>query len=347
MFIKVIVLILYYLSIYNISLAGESLCQFLIKEQIDLGISNKEKEEIENFVENIIVNKSVHYYSKKDTGLALDIEVVDLENLGVRTLIYPEERYFSGGGQHFVHKALIYEQNESIAIVGNIKEFEKNIIEEIFQKTKLGFYYGLKYNQRLLAYEMIQPLYSSNLTEFITKFSCEHLDIKSEHILQIGISLIKEVKRFHDYGFVHRDIKPENVVICEENNSLSSKLIDFGLSSYDQDPYYDSTALGTLKFISPRLWGGSKASEKSFTYEDDIWSLGLTLYYLKFNELPFWTNSIIGSMNLNQESIDSHNSFIELKENLDDRLGQVIYNLLRVDSDERWTLEDVLVFLEN
>ena len=81
---------------------------------------------------------------------------------------------------------------------------------------------------------------------------------------------------------VHRDIKPENILLDQEN---TIKLCDFGVSEmYKGEDATLSGNKGTDYYNSPEecvsklSYCGKKA---------DIWSCGVTLYYLVFNKLPF------------------------------------------------------------
>ncbi|KAI5953187.1 hypothetical protein KGF54_002558 [Candida jiufengensis] len=107
--------------------------------------------------------------------------------------------------------------------------------------------------------------------------------------------VINGLEYLHDYkNIIHRDIKPSNLLIDENNNV---KISDFGVSlilenNLDNDSKELLKTTGTPAFYAPELCQFiSKQSESAKVYEIskkiDIWSLGITLYSLIFNTVPF------------------------------------------------------------
>lgn len=50
-------------------------------------------------------------------------------------------------------------------------------------------------------------------------------DLETDKVLDIGISLVKQLKKLHDLGYTHNDIKPSNIMYDYTGNI---HLIDFG-----------------------------------------------------------------------------------------------------------------------
>ncbi|XP_020017696.2 sperm motility kinase 2B-like [Castor canadensis] len=84
----------------------------------------------------------------------------------------------------------------------------------------------------------------------------------------------------HSKGIVHHDLKPENILV---DGSGSVKLSDFGLSAIVQAGEKLLMFCGTDVFWAPELFDG-KAYEGPPV---DVWSLGMTLYYILTGSLPF------------------------------------------------------------
>lgn len=93
---------------------------------------------------------------------------------------------------------------------------------------------------------------------------------------QIGTAL----KSMHDINMLHRDVKVENIYIDDNGDYL---LGDFGVSKQIQSSSY-STLAGTQPFIAPEVWKVQQTS-KRYTKTADIYSLGITLYYLLNNNM--------------------------------------------------------------
>lgn len=76
---------------------------------------------------------------------------------------------------------------------------------------------------------------------------------------------------------IHRDIKTSNIIV-DQNGYL--KLIDFGLAKQTKD--FTFTTIGTSYYMSPEVILG-----KGYSFQVDIWSVGVVLYRLYFGKYPF------------------------------------------------------------
>ncbi len=85
----------------------------------------------------------------------------------------------------------------------------------------------------------------------------------------------------HGRGVVHLDIKPSNILIDENGNA---SLTDFGLAQIYSTSFNlaGSAVIGTPAYMSPEQARGEKVDHKS-----DQYSLGVILYLLVTNRLPF------------------------------------------------------------
>src|SRR5216110_3703633 len=93
-------------------------------------------------------------------------------------------------------------------------------------------------------------------------------------------------------GVVHRDIKPSNVMLeADASGALRVKLIDYGVAKV-MNPQTQSGAeltqagfIGTPAFASPEQFAG--AGQLPVDTRSDIYSLGVTLWYLFTGRTPF------------------------------------------------------------
>lgn len=98
------------------------------------------------------------------------------------------------------------------------------------------------------------------------------------------VCIAQAVQHAHDRGVLHRDLKPANILLDAAGNPL---LADFGLAKHldGSSAMTGSHAqVGTPHYMSPeQAVGGSQA----MTTASDVWALGVVLYQMLTNQLPF------------------------------------------------------------
>jgi Tol biopolymer transport system component len=108
--------------------------------------------------------------------------------------------------------------------------------------------------------------------------------------LEIALQIISALAAAHDAGVTHRDIKPENIMVRPDG---LVKVLDFGIAKYTKldGPLDWQTSLvktapgeiiGTVAYMSPEQARGLPVDGRS-----DIWSLGVILYEMVAQRLPF------------------------------------------------------------
>ena len=91
---------------------------------------------------------------------------------------------------------------------------------------------------------------------------------------------------------VHRDIRPTTIFINYKNERKSEYIIKLGkyyFSDIITNEYLDAMT-GTVGYMAPEIRNGDKYNEKC-----DLWSLGILIYVLYFNEDPFKLNALLSS----------------------------------------------------
>jgi len=91
-------------------------------------------------------------------------------------------------------------------------------------------------------------------------------------LLKYLTQVAQGLSKAHAAGIIHRDLKPANLMI--DGNSGRVMLIDFGIARWVKQEEKGVTAVGTMGYAPPELFGG-RVEPRS-----DIYSLGATLFHL-------------------------------------------------------------------
>ena len=150
--------------------------------------------------------------------------------------------------------------------------------------------------------------------------------------------IAKAVYHLHvEKNIVHRDLKLENILLTDD---WKVKIIDFGFSKdfYDQkqDASEDSTAqfstiCGSLAYSPPEIVKKNEYSEKV-----DIWCLGMILYGILFDKLPFFDHR----PTVNASNIV--NAKLEFPKKIGIELQNLLNNLLEKDPLMRYSIKEVM-----
>ena len=152
----------------------------------------------------------------------------------------------------------------------------------------------------------------------------------SEHTAKIIFKqIIKGLQYIHKKKIVHRDIKLDNVLIDLTN---TVKICDFGVCRILQpgDVMYEHC--GTPAYIAPEIF----KDEGYEGFSCDIWSAGVTLYYMLAGVQPF-----------KADKIDDLKEIIlkgeyEPIEDVSKEANDLINGMLRLNPNKRLTIEEIL-----
>jgi NIMA (never in mitosis gene a)-related kinase len=164
-------------------------------------------------------------------------------------------------------------------------------------------------------------------------------DFTTDEIFDYLIDILLALFTLNKKGIVHRDIKSENILLKTENikdkNVTIAKLSDLGLGRQIEGVSGAYTTCGTAYYVCPEIAAG----EKKYSYNADIWSLGIVLYELITKNKP-WFDPKMSTSEFFQFVVD--NKYPPLPENTDNHLKYLVKIMLKKDPERRPNCEDIL-----
>ncbi|MCM8537756.1 MAG: serine/threonine protein kinase [Lentisphaeraceae bacterium] len=224
---------------------------------------------------------------------------------------YINFRHVAEGGEKTIEAAFDTISEREVA-VARPKKNDPTTHERFLREARLT---------ALLQHPNIMPIYDIGLENGSPYFTMEIIqgenlakirqaDKTSKEVLDECLSALLKVcdaiAFAHDKGLAHLDIKPQNiqtgrfgkVLLCDWGLSLiidEKERKNDSIKSLDKGLAIDLTINGVLKgtpgFMSPNLCDGNRG-----TFQDDIYALGCTLYYILTSEVPFQHKSDLQSI---------------------------------------------------
>ncbi|KAL3463875.1 kinase-like domain-containing protein [Aspergillus heterothallicus] len=112
-------------------------------------------------------------------------------------------------------------------------------------------------------------------------------------VKQITIQVLEGLDALHENGFAHRDLNPNNILVASKGPRWWVKIGDFGFSKRITEANSVYTTVGTQNYFAPEVLGlnnrmlNCQAVESRYTFAVDMWSLGVTVFYMLCHEYPF------------------------------------------------------------
>ena len=215
--------------------------------------------------------------------------------------------YINSGSAGYVYRGVYKGKNmQQVAIkfLINKKQKEnreekeneiKNVNHEIAIQKKLHnkniieIYAYIKKEQ--IKYSVLELVKYGDIEHFLKKL-LKRAVLAETFLAYAGKQILDGLNYLHRTKTIHLDIKPRNILI---DSNLDVKITDFSVSCSYLEFHPEDTVrfpfVGTGKYIAPEILSKSHLKIKD-AEKIDIYSFGVTLYYLFYGEYPYKLNDV-------------------------------------------------------
>ena len=236
----------------------------------------EEKKQIEEIIETKTINNEVipinKYYKHEKIGKGAFGECFIFESQN-------DKAKYAG---KIINKSKLKNTNSNQKNIGITTKNEENIRTEIAIQKSLDSPKIVKVKSY---FENDQNIYI--VLELCRNRSLKKLIEERGHLTEFEVKcyifqLIQGLKILHSNKIIHRDLKPDNLLLDEK---LELKIGDFGLvAKLSKNDEKRKTKCGTVSYMAPEL---IEINEKGYSFEVDIWAVGVIMFNLLTGKLPF------------------------------------------------------------
>ena len=243
-------------------------------------------------------------------------------------------------GSVYKVKDIITNEIKAIKIIDLISNNEedtelgiKSIINELNNMWICTNYNKNNYSVKLYEYfkykkefVIVMELCDDNLLKILKQ---RKQGFKPLEIYNIVSQLNNTFKIMVKNKIVHRDIKLENILIKytdETKKNFIVKLTDYGISKQVTTTKICKTHAGTGTTMAPEILEG----QQEYNNKCDLWSIGIIIYQLTFNEFPYIGNTEVALLNKIKQL-----GQMKFKSSGDENLDTLIKQLLVYDANKR------------
>lgn len=194
----------------------------------------------------------------------------------------------------FALKTIQYSKIES-------KEERESLIESAKRETQIGIMSGISspflvkyykiFNDGATFCILMEFCGGGMLEDRIQRRKDETRFFSEEEVLDVIYQLTSGLHELRQKNVIHRDLKTENIFVGNDGNL---KIGDYGVGKViETQSSLTHTQVGTPYYMSPEILLG-----KTYSFQCDVWSLGVLAYYMMTYEYPFLANTYLDLVNV-------------------------------------------------
>ncbi|MBV9122818.1 MAG: protein kinase, partial [Planctomycetes bacterium] len=248
------------------------------------------------------------------------------------------ERLGSGGmGSVFLCEHLVMRRRVAIKVLPQAQAGDSAALERFHREARAVA--KLHHPNIIGAYDIdrdgkmhflvMEYVEGTNLQDLIKKHGPLDIVRACHYVAQAAQGL----QHAHEAGLVHRDIKPANLLL---DRSGTIKVLDLGLARFFHDEKdnltqkYEEAVLGTADYLAPEQATDSHGVD----IRADIYSLGVTFYYLLAGNSPFQKGTVVQKLLWHQ--MRQPQPIRELRPEVSEELAAVLDRMLAKDPAQRY-----------
>ena len=170
-------------------------------------------------------------------------------------------------------------------------------------------------------YLILEYCYYGNLYKYIKKNK-----FNEKNIQDIFRQIMSGIRYLKSKNINHRDLKPQNILLT---NDYTIKICDFGFAT---NVDLSKTMCGSPIYMAPEILNYKKNINIS-----DLWSLGIILYQLIYNKIPYKNCENIGDL---VNEIKNFKLILYNKNDLSNNIINLLSRLLITDYNKRISWEE-------
>jgi len=246
---------------------------------------------------------------------------------------YELKKKIGEGSYGIVYKAKDLKNDNNLVAIKQVSKMKINrdlyLVEALKKELSIMHFISCDNSVKLIEdfqseenYNFVMELCDSDLDEELKKYiKNKKRGFNELEVYEIMTQFNKVFLKMQEKNIIHRDLKLKNIMLKYNNDipyiGFIIKLSDFGFSKF-MDSDLTGTNLGSPATKAPEIMIG-----KDYNAKADLWSVGVIMFQLFYNRLPF------PAKNIRELKIAIFNSNgVKLPENNNNSMSDICFSLI-------------------